>query len=61
VTSVRVNRNPPHVFVARIVCSGQTCTQELELVVDDLEELEGISCDCGYGFLLLEVAEIELV
>jgi hypothetical protein len=48
-------------WLARIVCSGQSCTQELELVVDELDELDGISCDCGYGFVLLEVAEIELV
>ena len=47
--------------MARIVCSGQNCIEERELVVEDLDELDGVSCDCGYGFVLLEIAEIELV
>jgi hypothetical protein len=49
------------VFVARIVCSGRNCSEELELVVEDLDELEGFPCRCGYGFVLVEVGEVQPV
>ena len=44
-----------------IACSGEGCEEELELLVAELDELAGISCDCGYGFVLLSVSEHELI
>lgn len=47
------------VFEAHLACSN--CPEELELVIDELGELEGLSCECGYGFVLLSLGEVELV
>ena len=43
-------------LLARIVCSDPQCTEELEVAVEDLDELDGFVCDCGFGFVLIEVA-----
>jgi hypothetical protein len=48
-------------WLAHIICSGPTCTSELEVVIDQLDELEQFNCDCGYGFALLDLSEVELV
>jgi hypothetical protein len=47
------------VFLAHIHCSD--CPEEIEILVDDLDELNGLSCDCGYGFVLESVSEADLV
>ena len=49
------------VWVAHIICSGRDCTEEREVVIDDLAELDRVGCTCGHGFVLLSVSEIELV
>ena len=46
---------------ARIACSGPGCEAELELLIDDLRELDGVVCDCGYGYTLVAVVEVEPV
>lgn len=48
-------------FEVHIACSGQDCDEELEVLVDELGELDGLSCECGYGFVLLSLGEVELV
>ena len=45
-------------LIARIVCSDRRCTEELEIEIEDLDELDGFVCECGYGFVLMEVAEL---
>ena len=45
---------------AHLICSGRDCYQELELAIESLEELDGLACDCGYGFVLLEISELTL-
>ena len=30
-------------------------------MVDELGELDGLSCECGYGFVLLALGEVELI
>jgi len=47
-------------WIAHVICSGQECTEELEIVVDTLDELEQLNCECGFGFAVLSVAEAEL-
>ena len=62
--SARSIRGPRHAFgmyLARIVCSHGECTEERELLVESLEELDEGACPCGYGFVLLSVSEVELV
>jgi hypothetical protein len=46
-------------FEAHVACSN--CPEELEIVIDQLHELDGLSCECGYGFVLLRLGEVELV
>ena len=45
-------------FIARIVCSDAACTEELEVMVERLDDLERYLCDCGHGFVLLTVSEL---
>ncbi len=45
-------------LLARIVCSDPQCPEELEVEIDDLDELDGFVCECDYGFVLMEVAEV---
>jgi hypothetical protein len=49
------------VLVAALICSDAACGEEREAFVDALEELEGYLCECGHGFVLLRVSEVELV
>lgn len=48
-------------WLAHVICSGAECPEELEVVIDDLSELDRLNCDCGYGFALLSLSEVELV
>jgi hypothetical protein len=48
-------------WIAHILCSGRDCTEEREVVVGDLDELDRIGCTCGHGFVLLTVSAVELV
>jgi hypothetical protein len=45
-------------LLARIECSDPECESELELVLEELDELHGLVCDCGYGFVLASVSEL---
>ena len=45
-------------LLAKIECSDPGCQGELELVIEDLDELFGLVCDCGYGFMLSTVSEL---
>ena len=48
-------------WMAHVICSGQECTEELEILIDDLSELDRINCGCGYGTMLLTLSEVELI
>ena len=48
-------------WLAHVICSGPDCTEELELVLESLDELERINCECGYGLSVLSISEAELV
>jgi hypothetical protein len=45
-------------LLARIDCSDPACEEDLEIVIEDLNELHGLVCDCGYGFVLTTVSEM---
>jgi hypothetical protein len=49
------------VWIAHVICSGRDCDEELEVVIAELEELDRLGCDCGHGFVLLSISEVELV
>jgi hypothetical protein len=44
-------------FLAQIVCSDPECAEETEVTVESLDELDGCVCECGFGFVLIQVAE----
>jgi hypothetical protein len=48
-------------WMAHLICSKPDCTEELEVVVSDLAELEQLHCECDYGLMLLSISEVELV
>jgi hypothetical protein len=45
-------------FLVRIDCSDPECTEEREAVVESLDEVEAIACDCGHGFVVVSVSEV---
>ncbi|MBM3666709.1 MAG: hypothetical protein FJW90_04385 [Actinobacteria bacterium] len=45
-------------LLAQIHCSDPRCVNELEMVVEQLDELAGLVCDCGFGFQLGSVSEL---
>jgi len=47
------------VLLATLICSD--CSEEREVVVNTLDELDGFPCECGYGFVLLRISEAEPV
>ncbi len=44
-----------------VVCSDDKCAEVMEVVVDDLDEVEAIVCECDYNVVLLRVASFEPV
>jgi hypothetical protein len=42
-----------------VFCSG--CTEESELVVENLDHVDREACECGYSFVVLSVASFEPV
>ncbi|HKF83353.1 MAG TPA: hypothetical protein VKB23_10390 [Solirubrobacterales bacterium] len=43
----------------RVVCSG--CSEESEVVVAELDDVEREACPCGYSYVALSVSEFEPV
>jgi hypothetical protein len=48
-------------WVVHLICSDDDCTEEIELVVAELEEAERVGCACGHSFVWASVSEAELV
>jgi hypothetical protein len=46
-------------FIVHVTCSDQDCAEEFETVVDTLEEVDDVVCECGYGTVLVSVAEAD--
>jgi hypothetical protein len=42
-----------------VVCSA--CAEESDVVVADLDDVEREACACGYGFVVISVANFEPV
>jgi hypothetical protein len=45
-------------FLATIICSDPGCDEVREVAVERLSQLDGFSCECGYGFVLAAIAEL---
>ena len=46
-------------FIVHLTCSNQRCAEELEAVVETLEEIDAVCCECGCCTALLTVAELD--
>jgi hypothetical protein len=46
------------VLLAKIVCSDRKCHEEAEVAIEHVRELEGRVCECGYGFVLMQISEL---
>jgi hypothetical protein len=45
-------------LLARIVCSDPGCYEEKEVVVEFVDQLNGLVCECGHGFVLESVSSL---
>ena len=48
-------------WVVHLICSDDDCTDELELVLEHVDDVERVGCTCGHAFILASVSEVELV
>jgi len=46
-------------WIVTTVCSDDACAAEVEFVVDSLEEVDALACECGYSVVSLSVASFE--
>ena len=46
-------------FIVKVICSDQDCAEEIEAVVETVEEIDAIACECHYGTVLLSVADLD--
>ena len=46
-------------YIVHVSCSDQDCAEEFEAVVDHVEEVDDVVCECGAGTVLVTVAELD--
>lgn len=46
-------------WLIQVACSDPACDEDFEVVVDDLDEVEGVICACEYGVVVLSVSHFE--
>ena len=46
-------------FVVNVICSDKECAEEIEAVVETLEEVDDIVCECEYGTVMLSIADLD--
>ena len=46
-------------FIVNVICSDEDCAEEIEAVVDTVEEIDDVVCECGYGTVLVTVADLD--
>jgi hypothetical protein len=46
-------------FLVMIVCSDSECIEEREMAVDDLDAIDNHLCECGHGFVVVTVSELD--
>jgi hypothetical protein len=51
--------NHAAMWIISAACSDASCGSEAEFVVDTLEEIEELVCECGYCVVALSVASFE--
>jgi hypothetical protein len=46
-------------LLVAVVCSDAECAEEREIVVGELDAVEAHACDCGHGFVVVAVSEVD--
>ena len=46
-------------FVVHVACSDRHCAEEIETVVERIEDVDDVVCECGSGTVLVSVAELD--
>jgi hypothetical protein len=49
------------VFHALLICTDETCAEEIEAYGTRLEELEALACECGCALQLIAVSDVEFL
>ena len=44
-------------LLVTVVCSDPECTEEREVLVEELDALDATVCDCAHGFVVVGVSE----
>jgi hypothetical protein len=45
-------------LLAKIVCSDPGCDEVKEVVVEFVDQLDGLVCECGHGYTLESVSSL---
>ena len=46
-------------LAAKIICSDRKCSEWKEIPISDLKQLDGLVCECGFGFVLERIYELD--
>ena len=46
-------------YFVKVICSDGECAEEIEAVVESIEEVDDIVCECHYSTVLLSVADVD--
>lgn len=46
-------------FIVHVTCSDIDCAEEIEAVVETLEEIDSVVCECGWGTVLVSIADAD--
>jgi hypothetical protein len=52
---------PRVVFHALLICTDETCAEEIEAYGTRLEELAALACECGCALQLIAVSDVEFL
>jgi hypothetical protein len=45
-------------LLVTVVCSDPDCIEEREIAVDDVDAVDAHLCECGHGFVVLTVSDL---
>jgi hypothetical protein len=46
-------------LLVKVVCSDPECAEEREIALGDLDAVDETVCDCGYGFVVVSVSNLD--
>ena len=46
-------------LLVTVACSDPECIEEREIVVEDLDAVDATVCNCGHGFIVVAVSELD--